>query len=339
MWVPPAIYQSSCTIDVTYFPFDQQKCVMKFGSWTFNGDQVSLKLYNDNYWVDLSDYWKSGTWDIVEVPAFLNIHNQSKTGQPTETDISFYITIRRKTLFYTVNLILPTVLISFLCILVFYLPAEAGEKVTLGISILLSLVVFLLLVSKILPPTSLVLPLIAKYLLFTFLMNTVSILVTVIILNWNFRGPRTHRMPNWIRVVFLKYLPALLLMKRPKKTRLRWMMEMPGLAGMHHHHHIHRTGSPDAKTAASATCHVVKGAASRMDYVEMHDIHHPNCTAAAAQQQLGAGGELRDIEAVDTLLLSSEAYRATEAIEFIAEHLKSDDEYIQVINSIFLTSL
>ncbi|KAH8040014.1 hypothetical protein HPB51_009270 [Rhipicephalus microplus] len=235
MWVPPAIYQSSCTIDVTYFPFDQQKCVMKFGSWTFNGDQVSLKLYNDNYWVDLSDYWKSGTWDIVEVPAFLNRHNNSKQQRPTETDISFYITIRRKTLFYTVNLILPTVLISFLCILVFYLPAEAGEKVTLGISILLSLVVFLLLVSKILPPTSLVLPLIAKYLLFTFLMNTMSILVTVIIINWNFRGPRTHRMPNWIRVLFLKYLPAMLLMKRPHKTRLRWMMEMPGV-GMHHYH-------------------------------------------------------------------------------------------------------
>ena len=51
------------------------------------------------------------------------------TPQPTETDITFYITIRRKTLFYTVNLILPTVLISFLCVLVFYLPAEAGEKV------------------------------------------------------------------------------------------------------------------------------------------------------------------------------------------------------------------
>ena len=93
---------------------------------------------------------------------------------------------------------------------------------TLGISILLSLVVFLLLVSKILPPTSLVLPLIAKYLLFTFIMNTVSILVTVIIINWNFRGPRTHSMPNWIRVVFIKYLPIFLFMRRPKKTRLRW---------------------------------------------------------------------------------------------------------------------
>ncbi|KAG0424886.1 hypothetical protein HPB47_027910 [Ixodes persulcatus] len=313
MWVPPAIYQSSCTIDVTYFPFDQQKCVMKFGSWTFNGDQVSLKLYNDNYWVDLSDYWKSGTWDIVEVPAFLNRHNNSKQSRPTETDISFYITIRRKTLFYTVNLILPTVLISFLCILVFYLPAEAGEKVTLGISILLSLVVFLLLVSKILPPTSLVLPLIAKYLLFTFLMNTMSILVTVIIINWNFRGPRTHRMPNWIRVLFLKYLPAMLLMKRPNKTRLRWMMEMPGPPPLKPH-------------AAPAKAH---------ECLELADVHHPNCARKLGAPHPPPSLGRRDSEApdsanADVLYLSPEAYRATEAIEFIAEHLRCEDEYIQI---------
>ncbi|KAJ6219373.1 hypothetical protein RDWZM_005185 [Blomia tropicalis] len=127
IWLPPAIYQSSCQIDVTYFPFDQQRCVMKFGSWTFNGDQVNLAFLNNKSHVDLSDYWKSGTWDIVDVPAYLNVYNNSKLGKPTETDISFYITIRRKTLFYTVNLILPTVLISFLCILVFYLPSEAGN--------------------------------------------------------------------------------------------------------------------------------------------------------------------------------------------------------------------
>lgn len=134
-WLPPAIYQSSCQIDVTYFPFDQQRCVMKFGSWTFNGDQVYLGLINDRYSVDLSDYWKSGTWDIVDVPAYINVYNNSKYGKPTETDISFYITLRRKTLFYTVNLILPTVLISFLCILVFYLPSEAGKSLSLSFSI------------------------------------------------------------------------------------------------------------------------------------------------------------------------------------------------------------
>jgi len=92
---------------------------------------------------------------------------------------------------------------------------------TMCISILLALIVFLLLVSKILPPTSVKIPLIAKYLLFTFIMNIITILITVIIINWNFKTPRTHRMPAWVRYVFLNYLPRLLLMTRPHHLQ-RW---------------------------------------------------------------------------------------------------------------------
>lgn len=43
LWIPPAIFKSSCTIEVEYFPFDEQDCEMKFGSWTFGAKQVSKK--------------------------------------------------------------------------------------------------------------------------------------------------------------------------------------------------------------------------------------------------------------------------------------------------------
>ena len=41
-WPPPAKLRSSCQIDITYFPFDDQKCHMKFGSWTYDGFQVTI---------------------------------------------------------------------------------------------------------------------------------------------------------------------------------------------------------------------------------------------------------------------------------------------------------
>ena len=95
--------------------------------------------------------------------------------------------MRRKTLFYTVNLIVPCVGISFLTVLVFYLPSDSGEKIALSMNVLLSLTVFLLLLAEIIPPTSLAVPLLGKYLLFTMVVVTLSICATVVVLNVHFR--------------------------------------------------------------------------------------------------------------------------------------------------------
>ena len=124
--------------------------------------KVVLDWYEGQEKVDLSDYVNSGTWDIIACPGFINYTFDDVEGHHKAL-ITFTLRIRRKTLFYTVNLIIPCVLISFLSVCVFYLPADAGEKMTMCISILLALVVFLLLVSKILPPTSITIPLIANY--------------------------------------------------------------------------------------------------------------------------------------------------------------------------------
>ncbi|KAJ8733584.1 hypothetical protein PYW08_001882 [Mythimna loreyi] len=220
-WRPPAIYKSSCEIDVEYFPFDQQTCVMKFGSWTYDGFQVDLRHIDEAHGtnvvelgVDLSEFYTSVEWDILEVPAVRNEKFYTCCDEPY-LDITFNITMRRKTLFYTVNLIIPCMGISFLTVLVFYLPSDSGEKVSLSISILLSLTVFFLLLAEIIPPTSLVVPLLGKFVLFTMILDTFSICVTVVVLNVHFRSPQTHTMAPWVRRVFIHVLPRLLVMRRP----------------------------------------------------------------------------------------------------------------------------
>ncbi|XP_013775687.2 acetylcholine receptor subunit alpha-like [Limulus polyphemus] len=223
-WKPPAIYRSSCIIDVEYFPFDEQTCVMKFGSWTYDGFKVDLRHHGEvsgtnlvEIGIDLSDFYLSVEWDVLEVPAVRNEKYYTCCDEPY-IDITFNISMRRKTLFYTVNLIIPCMGISFLTVLVFYLPSDSGQKVTLSISILLALTVFFLLLAEIIPPTSLTVPLLGKYLLFTMILVTLSICVTVVVLNVHFRTSSTHHMSPWVKRVFMQMLPRLLLMRRPSDS-------------------------------------------------------------------------------------------------------------------------
>jgi nicotinic acetylcholine receptor len=71
-----------------------------------------------------------------------------------------------------------------------------------------------------------------------------------------------------------------------------------------------------------------------MEVMELSDLHHPNCKinrkSSTELGVSGAGSGRRESESSDSLLLSPEASKATEAVEFIAEHLRNEDQYIQV---------
>lgn len=214
-WLPPAIYKSACKIEVRDFPFDQQNCTLKFRSWTYDHTEIDLILLSD--YASRDDFKPSGEWDIVSLPG-------RKNEDPNDIrylDITYDFIIKRKPLFYTINLIIPCILITSLAILVFYLPSDCGEKMTLCISVLLALTVFLLLISKIVPPTSLAVPLIGKYLMFTMVLVTFSIVTSVCVLNVHHRSPSTHTMPAWVKRVFLNQLPSFLFMRRPGKSNIR----------------------------------------------------------------------------------------------------------------------
>lgn len=81
--------------------------------------------------------------------------------------IRFIFYFRRKPLYFITTLIIPCAMLSSLSLLVFLLPAEANEKISLGITILLSFSVFQLLIVNGMPETSDYVPLISKQVLFT----------------------------------------------------------------------------------------------------------------------------------------------------------------------------
>ncbi|XP_044006695.1 neuronal acetylcholine receptor subunit alpha-7 isoform X2 [Aphidius gifuensis] len=219
LYVPPGIFRSSCKMDIAWFPFDDQHCDMKFGSWTYDGYQLDLVL-NSEGGGDLSDFITNGEWDLIGMPGRKNTITYQCCPEPY-VDVTFTIHIRRRTLYYFFNLIVPCVLISSMALLGFTLPPDSGEKLTLGVTILLSLTVFLNLVAESMPTTSDAVPLIGTYFNCIMFMVASSVVLTVLVLNYHHRTADNHEMTQWIKTVLLQWLPWVLRMNRPGKKITR----------------------------------------------------------------------------------------------------------------------
>ena len=48
-WPPPTKFRSTCQVDVAYFPFDDQQCHLKLGSWLHDGFSVSAIILYITY--------------------------------------------------------------------------------------------------------------------------------------------------------------------------------------------------------------------------------------------------------------------------------------------------
>uniref|UniRef100_A0A8C4NFV2 Cholinergic receptor, nicotinic, alpha 1 (muscle) n=1 Tax=Eptatretus burgeri TaxID=7764 RepID=A0A8C4NFV2_EPTBU len=221
IWSPPIIFQSYCEIIVTHFPFDQQNCSIKLGTWSYDGTNVYI--IQEKVQPDLSMYTESGEWVMKSYRGWTHYVYYICCPDTPYIDITYHFVMQRLPLYFIVNVIVPCLLFSFLTGLVFYLPADSGEKMTLVINVLLSLTVFLLVIVELIPSTSSAVPLLGKYLLFTMIFVITAITITVMVINIHHRTPNTHTMSPWVRKVFIDTIPNLMLfstMKRPSTDRL-----------------------------------------------------------------------------------------------------------------------
>ncbi|XP_021913495.1 neuronal acetylcholine receptor subunit alpha-7-like isoform X7 [Zootermopsis nevadensis] len=194
LYVPPGIFKSTCKIDITWFPFDDQRCEMKFGSWTYDGFQLDLQLQDDSGG-DISSFITNGEWDLLGVTILLSL-----------------------TVF--LNMVAET------------MPATSDAVPLLDVTVLLSLTFFLNMVAETMPPTS-ERPLIGTYFNCIMFMVASSVVSTILILNYHHRNADTHEMSPWIKAIFLHWLPCILRMSRPgaesdssRKTAQKREMEL-----------------------------------------------------------------------------------------------------------------
>ncbi|XP_055894108.1 acetylcholine receptor subunit alpha-like [Biomphalaria glabrata] len=171
-YVPGSVFHTSCEMTLVKFPFDVQNCSIEFVAMSQTADAVRFVPENETG-VEMSLFIPHVEWDLISTYVKrTDVPNPPITYQTV--NISFLL--KRRPDFLLLNTILPVVFLSFLNIMVFIIPAESGEKIGFGITVLLALAVFLSMVSTMLPRSSKTMP---KITIFLFLLLVISLLTVV----------------------------------------------------------------------------------------------------------------------------------------------------------------
>ncbi|XP_072033889.1 neuronal acetylcholine receptor subunit alpha-10-like [Amphiura filiformis] len=237
-WSAPLTFVSQCKINVYYYPFDTQKCDMVFGSWQHDARYIDYPIHE----ADASEQEPNGEWETLGMVGLRKANEFSCCPGKVYPDLTFTLRIRRKPLFYVVNLVIPCALISAMSMVEFILPCNSGEKVSLGITVLLSLTVFMLVVAENMPATSDDIPILARYYITTIFLVSFSTFMTVLVLNLHHRR---YPMPKWMKEIFLGVLAQVLCINVDKKRRGAGTYNI-GLPSRGHHIELMPTASGTA---------------------------------------------------------------------------------------------
>nr|AKR16141.1 nicotinic acetylcholine receptor non-alpha subunit 27 [Parascaris equorum] len=222
-WAPPAKVYSICKLDVTFFPFDDQFCVLEFGSWIYDRSQLDVQImerYDGKDPFTRDSFTENGEWEIVA-----NRTRKLLRGRHTIfPTIVFELHLRRRMLYFLYNIIAPCVMLSVLTMMQFMLPCESGEKVTLGLTVLLAYSVFSFNIAENMPETSEVIPLIAIYLMGIMGISALSVCLSVAVLNMRHGAERKCNVPPWLNFLAYRVLGRFFGAKQPpRKTKPRVM--------------------------------------------------------------------------------------------------------------------
>ncbi|KAM4619761.1 5-hydroxytryptamine receptor 3A [Polymixia lowei] len=200
---------TACTLNIYNFPFDVQNCSLSFQSWlhTINDINITLMRSPEELSQDKSLFMNQGEWELLHVLS--NYNSFSLDNDDYYAEMKFHVVIRRRPLFYTVNLLLPSIFLMVMDIVGFYLPPDSGERVSFKITLLLGYSVFLIIVSDTLPATAIGTPLIGVYFVVCMALLVISLTETVMIVRLVHKQDMQPPVPHWVKHLVLERAPVL----------------------------------------------------------------------------------------------------------------------------------
>ncbi|KAK2152334.1 hypothetical protein LSH36_331g01037 [Paralvinella palmiformis] len=146
-WIPGGQWKTECQVNLVAFPFDEQRCQVIFTNWVHK----TAILYNMRTpgYVRLDGYSPNSEWELLNASSAVMIrtYNADEENVFELPTASFMVELRRSSGYYVLNVLIPTLTLSLISVLMFWLPPECGERVSFGITILLSFSFIMLMMS------------------------------------------------------------------------------------------------------------------------------------------------------------------------------------------------
>ena len=124
---------SSCKINTTWFPFDEQICDIRIESFVYNGFEASLQLLSDEG-ADISSYVENLEWILVGVPAKRNVIQYEYPPEPYH-DITYSIILQRRVSKYWSAVIIPQYLMALICLCAGFIPLSSPTPRSLNLKL------------------------------------------------------------------------------------------------------------------------------------------------------------------------------------------------------------
>ena len=204
-------YRSSCEMSLINYPFDKLNCTLTFTVWKYMYYASQLNLMTASNVLAQHVMYENSEFEILSMEVYREVDSKCCSGPIVY--LNYHVVFQRRPFFFLLNMLLPCALVTMVAMFGFCVPPESGERVSLGVTVLLSLTVFLLIVTDEMPPM-MDIPLIGIYYFGVTIMVTLSTSLSVFTLSlYHSAYYRAEEVPNWMQTLLLRTIAPLLNMK------------------------------------------------------------------------------------------------------------------------------